>query len=453
MPPLRSEVRRLLGLALPVVAAQVGFMLQGVVDTIMVGRLSTDALAAASMANVWVHGTWLLGNGILMGMDPLVAKAHGAGRGADCGLVLQRALVLSLLLVVPMAGLWLVTGPFLAATGQAPRLVDDAHRYAVVQIPSLPFAFAFVALRQYLQGREIMRPAMWVMAGANLFNVVANWALIFGHLGSPPLGLFGAGIATALSRVVMFVLLAALVLGFDLHQGAWTPWTRQALSRAGLRGMLALGLPVGVQMGLEIWAFSGATLFAGWLGAEALAAHTVALNLAALAFMVPLGISQGAATRVGNLLGAHKPQEAQRAAWVAMSLGAGVMAASGTLFVLLRGALPRIYTEDPGVVAAAAAILPIAAAFAIFDGAQVVGCGVLRGMGNTRPAAVYNLLAYWVVGLPLGLVLAFRVGVGLGGIWWGLALGLALVAGLLVLRLRVRGPASLPLEPIPEARF
>jgi MATE family multidrug resistance protein len=228
-----------------------------------------------------------------------------------------------------------------------------------------------------------------------------------------------------------------------LERGAWLPWSRSAIDARGLAAVVALGLPVAVHMGLEMWAFSAAALLAGWLGSVPLAAHTVALNMAALAFMMPLGISQGAVTRVGNLIGARRPAEAQRAAWVALAMGAGVMTLSATAFVLFRHALPRVYTPDPGVIALCAGILPIAAAFQIFDGTQVVGCGVLRGMGRTRPAALFNFLGYWVLGLPLGAWLGFRADLGLAGVWWGLCFGLAVVAGSLVAWVALRGPARL----------
>lgn len=448
MTPWRAEIRRVGALALPVIGATVGTMFMGVVDTAMVGRVSVEALAGASLGGVWIFGTFLLAQGVLMGMDPLVSQAHGAGDGRACGLALQRAVVTALLLSVPLGGSWLLAGDFLALTGQDPALVAEAHRYVAVQVPSVPFLMVFVALRQYLQGRELMRPSMWVVLVANLFNAALAWALIFGHLGLPALGLLGAGIATAVTRVLMLAMLLALVLGLELHAGAWTPWSRAAFDRRGLAHILRLGVPVALQVAFEVWAFSGSTLIAGRLGAVALGAHTVTLNLAAFAFMFPLGISQGAATRVGNLLGAGRTADAQRASWVCMAMGGGVMAISAMLFVVFRRALPRIYTGEADVLTLSAAILPIAAAFAIFDGTQVVACGVLRGMGDTRPAARYNLLGYWVLGLPLGGWLALRGGLGLAGIWWGLALGLAVVALLLVRRVRVRGPASLALRPV-----
>jgi multidrug resistance protein, MATE family len=440
MGPIRTEMRRLAALALPVAATQVSTMMLGVVDTLMVGRASVSALAAASIGNVWIFGTLQVVSGILFGLDPIVAQAHGSGDGSRAGLALQRGLALALYLSLPLAVLWTVGDGFLRLTGQDPELARDAQRFIAVQIPSIPFFLGFGALRQYLQGREIVRPAMWVILLANVLNAGLDWVLIFGHWGLPALGLVGAGIATALTRVLCFVALAGLVRGLDLHRGAWLPWSAAAFDPRGLREILALGLPVGLQTSLEIWAFAGATLIAGRLGATALAAHTITLNMAALAFMMPLGISLAAVTRVGNLLGACRPEEAQRAAWVALALGAGVMSVSAVLFVAFRHQLPRLYTPDAAVVALCASILPIAGAFQIFDGTQVVGCGVLRGMGRTRPAALFNLISYWLLGIPLGAWLALRAGWGLAGVWWGLCLGLAAAAALLVAWIRWRGP-------------
>jgi MATE family multidrug resistance protein len=455
MSPLRSEIRRLAALSIPVAATQLSTMLMGLVDTVMVGRVSVEALAAASLANVWIFGTLMFSNGVVFGIDPLVAQAHGAGDGRRTGLALQRGIVLALLWSLPVAALWTQTGPFLVLAGQDPELARQAHLYTLVQIPSVPCFLTYSALRSWLQGRELMRPALWVILIANVFNVIFNWILIFGHLGFPALGLLGAGIATMLTRVVSLLGLVLFVRAARLERGAWIPWSRAAFDPAGLRHVMGIGLPVAFQMGLEIWAFSGAALLAGLLGAVPLAAHTVALNMAALAFMVPLGISQGTVTRVGNLIGAGRMHDAQRASWVALGMGGGVMCVSATAFVTLRELLPRVYTQDAAVIALCASILPIAAAFQIFDGVQVVGCGVLRGMGRTRPAAIFNLISYWLIGIPLGAWLGLRAGFGLSGIWWGLCLGLAVVATLLVIWLRLRGPASLhgipPSLPRPEA--
>lgn len=438
---MRIEIRRLTTLAWPVAVTQISTMMLGVVDTLMLGRYAVEALSAAALANVWVWGTLQLAVGTLYGLDPIVAQAHGAGDGRRAGIALQRGLVLSVVLSVPLALLWFGTEEFLRAMGQDPALAAAAERYTLVQLPSLPFFLAFFALRQYLQGREIVRPALWVLIGANLFNVVANYALIFGHFGFPRLGLEGAGIATGATRVASLAALATLVIRFRLHEAAWVPWSRHALAWPGLREVLALGIPVGVQTSLEAWAFLGAALIAGRLGTHALAAHTIVFNLAALSFMMPLGVALAAVTRVGNLIGARRLDDAQRAAWVAMAMAAGLMAAAAGVFLALRHQLPLLYTPDLVVVGLAASILPIAAAFQIFDGLQVVGCGVLRGMGRTRPAAVFNAVSYWLLGIPLGAWLALSAGWGLAGVWWGLCIGLALVAASLVVWLRFRGPA------------
>jgi MATE family multidrug resistance protein len=282
---------------------------------------------------------------------------------------------------------------------------------------------------------------MWAVLIANVFNAAANYVLIFGALGVPAMGLVGAGIASGLTRGFMLLVLVYWVRAFRLHVGAWRAPGRHLLERGELLRVLVVGAAVAVQLGLEIWAFSGSTLLAGLIDPVSLAAHTIALNLAALAFMMPLGIAHGAAIRVGNLIGAGDPAAAQHAALVAMAFGGGVMTVSAVLFVTMRHVLPLVYTGDPLALAAAAAVLPIAGAFQIFDGVQVVGCGVLRGMGRTRPAAWFNFVGYWVVGLPLGATLALRRGLGLPGIWWGLALGLLLVASLLVIYIVRKGPA------------
>ncbi len=440
---LREELRQLSRLAIPVVTAQLATMAMGFVDTIMVGRVSVESLAAAAIANFWIFATMHGATGILFGLDPLVSQAHGAGDGARAGRLLQHGLVLAAGLSVVLIGLWAISGPVLRALGQDPELAEMAHAYTIVQLPSVPFLLGAAALRQYLQARELVRPAMWIVLVANLWNVFFNWVFIFGNLGVPALGLEGAGIATSLTRILSGLALVALVRWRRYHDGGWVPWSRHAFDRRGLAAVLALGVPISLQMGLEMWAFSGSNLIAGWLGATALAAHTIVMNLASITFMMPLGIAQGAAVRVGNLIGAGEPERARVASWVGIGMGAAVMIAAAVIFVLGRELLPRAYTSDAAVLALAASILPIAAAFQIFDGTQAVACGVLRGMGRPRPAALFNLIGYWVLALPIGAWLCLRTDVGLAGLWAALAGGLLLVAIALVVWISRHGRAAL----------
>lgn len=442
MTPLRAEIRKMLALGLPVAGVQLSTMLLGFVDTVMVGRVSIDAMAAATLGNVWVFGTLMFASGVLFGLDPIVAQAHGARDGERAGRALQTGLVMALLLALGASLLWLQTERFLLWTGQQPELAGPAAAYTRAQIPGAPFFLVYMALRQYLQARELVRPALWVILAANLANAFFNWVLIFGHLGAPALGLVGAGFATALTRAFTCLGLVALVLGLRLHRGAWRPWDRGALDAGRLWALARLGVPIAFQMGLEMWAFGAASLLAGRIGGVEVAAHSVSINLAAMAFMLPLGLSQGAATRVGNQIGAGDHAGAQRAAWVSLAMGSGIMGISALAFVALREILPRIYTPELPVIEAAAAVLPIAAAFQIFDGTQVVACGILRGMGRVRPALLANAIGYWCLGLPLGAYLGLFGGWGLAGIWWGLCLGLGVVASLLVGFVYYRGPAS-----------
>lgn len=442
MSPVSFEVRRLTRLATPLVTAQLGAMTLWVVDMLMLGQVSVEALGAASLGRLWLIGTSIVLMGLLLGLDPLAAQACGAGDRRALVLSGQHGLVSVVLLIPVLCAVVLVTGPALELLGQEAHLAAEAHRYALVQIIGLPCFFGYVVLRHWLQAQGRMKPVMWGSLSANVVNVFVNWVFIFGNLGAPALGVVGAGLATAVSMIYMFgfLALAARYLGPD---SPWRNWSRESFRLPAIGRLLGLGLPVGAQMGLEYWAFSLSMLWAGWLGADALAAHSIILAITSWTFMIPLGISFAAVTRVGNLVGARDYGGAQRAAWVALALGCGVMAVAAVGLVVGRRFLSELFTDDPVVIGLCAAILPIAAAFQLADGAQVVGSGVLRGMGKTVPAALIMLIGFYGVALPLAWVLAFRAGAGVVGIWWGLAGGLAIVALLLVLWLRRHGPASL----------
>ena len=431
--PLREEVRRLTAIAVPVALSQLAIMSMGFVDLVMVGRVSVEAFAAVSLANPWQYATLLFANGFLMALDPIVSQAHGARDGERAGRALQQGLVLALLMSPWVILAWTQTEEVLLALGQEARLAHEAERFLLVQTPSVPFFLTYAALRQYLQGREIVRPLLWVVLIGNVVNALANWVLVFGKLGAPALGLVGSGLATSLTRIAMFGAGVGLVVAFRLHEGAWVPWSRAAFAPAGLRALLAIGFPISLQMSLEMWAFAASNLIAGRLGAEAVAAHGMVMNLASITFMVPLGIAQGTAVRVGNLIGAGELAQSQRAAWLGIAMGAGFMTLSAVGFVIGRDLLPRLYTPEAAMIAAAAAILPIAGAFQVFDGTQSVASGVLRAMGRPGPAALFNLVGYWVLALPLGAWLALDRGAGLVGLWWGLCAGLVVVAIGLVL--------------------
>jgi len=443
-PAQTSEFRTLFGLALPVATAQLGFMTMGVVDTMMVARIGVAELAAVAIATSWAWSSSSLFQGLVHGMDPLVSQAHGRGDGDGAALALQRGLVIAVLSSIPLMLLWIATEPFLVMLGQDEKVAALAGSYMLARLPSALGFNLFVALRQYLAGRTIMRPVMWVMLIGNVANLFLNWMLIFGHLGFPKLGLLGAGIATGFTNILLPLGLWLWIRHFRLHEGAWRRWDRDSFSFAGLGRYLRLGIPVGLQLSLEANAFTVAMIMIGWIGVLELAAHQVVINMASFTFMLPLGIAIAASVRVGNLIGAGDSERLRIACRTAFAMGGGVMAVEAFVFIAFREILPRFYIGDTAVVSLAALLLPIAGAFQIFDGLQVVGGGLMRGMGRPQAGAIVNLIGFYVIGLPLAWLFAFPMKLGVIGIWWGLAAGLGGVA--LMLCIWVMRTANRPLH-------
>lgn len=425
-----DEVRRLVGLAWAVVVGQVGLVALGAVDVMMLGRLGSDALAASGIGHTWSFAGLVVGLGVASGLDPLVAQAHGAGRPREARAEVARVALLLTALSVPVTVWHLVAAPAFGVLGQPPQVAPEAARYCAILAPSiLPFLL-FALLRQYLQALGRMRPAMWVIGLGNGVNIAANWVLIFGNLGAPALGVAGAAWATTLVRWVMLAALAALA--WPSLRRYW-PTPSQLLSRMGFSRAARLSLPVGLQLAVEVWAFNASVLLAGVLGPVQVATHTVCLSLVSVSFMVPMGLGAAGAARVGNLVGAGRSWI--RAGWTTVGLGAAAMCVFAAIYGLLPGPVVQLYTGDGDVRTAALLVLPIAAAFQVFDGVQVTAFGVLRGLGDTARPSWANVLGHWVLGLPTGAGLAFGLGWGLQGLWVGLSVGLGVVSVLLVLRM------------------
>ncbi|HVT59139.1 MAG TPA: MATE family efflux transporter [Thermoanaerobaculia bacterium] len=437
---LTAALRRELGasarLALPVVAVQLGMMLMGTVDTTMLGHFSAQALAAAALGHVISFTLLILALGILAALDPLISQAFGAGDAQAVSDHLQRGLVLAAALTVPVSLAMFDLRPLLELCGEPPGVVTDATLYTRILIwGNLPFLL-FVVLRQTLQAMSVVRPALVAIGLGNAINAMANYALIFGRCGAPALGIRGSAYATAASRWVMFLWLAfASRRWLALY---WRGFTAAAVAGRRHLRLLRIGLPIGLHQSLELSLFMTVALLMGRLGIATLAGHQIAINLASLSFMVPLGISGAATTRVGNAIGRRDMPAARRTAAVCLALGTGVMALFAAAFGFAPRLLAGFYSSDPQVVGVAAALLPIAAVFQVFDGTQVVGAGVLRGSADTSLPAAIALLGFWLIGLPTGWYLAFAAGAGARGLWWGITVGLAAVAILFVARIAVR---------------
>ena len=428
----RADFAALLRLAGPLVLIQVGTMLMGVVDTIMVGQVSPAALAAVALGNMYFFSISIFGMGVLFALDPIISQALGARDELAVRRGLQRGLVLALLLSVPISLLLLTVRAVLELVNQPPDVIPEAAGYVYRNALSVWPFYAFVVARQTLQAHHRVLPIGLTIVAANLLNVVLNYAWIFGHFGFPALGVFGSAWATVASRWFMAALL--LALGWRTLKPYLVSLAPDVFAARPIGRMLKLGLPIGGQMVLEGTTFNGMALLMGWLGVIQVAAHQIALNLASLAFMVPLGVSSAAAVIVGHAVGRGDAAGVRRATFASLTVGAGFMLCTGVLFVSAPGPLAQLYTQDAAVLALAALLLPLAGVFQVFDGLQVVAIGLLRGLGDTRMPLIVNIIGFWCVGIPVSLWLGFGLDYGAVGLWWGLVVGLFVVAAFLIAR-------------------
>lgn len=419
-------------IAAPIVVINVGQQAMGLVDMLMVGKLGGAAIAAVALGNFYFFNISIFGIGLLFALDPVVSQAIGAGAHTDAARGIQRGLVMAAVIAIVVMIALYPSEAVLRVLGQPADVVHDTGTYVRCRsLGALPF-FVFNALRQSLQALGSVRPIVTAVLLANLVNIVANWALIHGHLGAPALGVAGSGIATALAVWSMAALVWRLA-SKDLKPYL-SPRHRAALAWAPLKRTLVIGIPIGTQFFFESFAFGLTALFMGWMGTASLAGHEIALNMAAMTFMVPLGISGAAAAVVGRAIGRQDMVSARRDALAAIVCGVGFMCLTAVLFVAAPDWLARQYTTDAPTLAIAAALLPLAGMFQIFDGLQVVTSGVLRGTGDTRIPAILHMIAFWGVGVPLGAYLGFGTALRERGLWIGLVAGLAMAALLQSLR-------------------
>ena len=428
---LRRELRPTLRLAAPIVMAELGWIAMGLVDIAMVGRLGPAAIGAVGVGSVLCFAVVVFGIGMLLGLDTLVARAHGRGRPQECRRWLVQGAGLAVLLALPLTLVAAVVAATLDWWGLDPTIERLAAPYFSIVLLSVLPLLLYTAFRRYLQAIGLATRVTAALVTANAINAGANWVLIFGHLGLPALGVDGAAWATCISRAYLAAFLAAAILRHDRRRPAGR-WPRLRLERRRLRRLVALGLPAAGQMTLEFGVFAVVTALAGRLDAATLAAHQIVLNVASATFMVPLGVGAAGAVRVGYSVGRRDPSGVRRAGWAALALGGGFMGGAALFFVLAPHPILRLFTTDPAVTRAGVTLLLVAAFFQLFDGLQTVATGVLRGLGDTRTPMFCNLAGHWLVGLPAGYWLCFVAGWGIAGLWVGLSIGLTLVGAALV---------------------
>lgn len=437
---IRAEFLPMLKIAVPVVLAELGWMTMGVVDTVMVGPLGPQAISASGVGNSMHIAVVIFGMATMLGLDTLVSHAYGRKDIRDCHRWFFDGLMLAALMAVPimtlLIGMWFLI-PVLRFHGAVRPLLES---YFGVLMLSTPFLLAYAVCRRYLQAMHSPQPVMFALITANLVNIAGNYTLIHGHLGFPALGVAGSAWSTVIARAYMlcFVLFAVWWIdrkrtaeaGIEDRHGLWHVDRAFDLSR--IKRLLRLGLPAASQMGLEVGVFALATAMSGMLDPISSAAHQIALNMAGVAFMVPLGMGSAGAVRVGHAVGARDPDRAAAAGWTAIIIGTGFVLIAALLFVFIPRQLIGLFSKDASVLSVGTSLLLLAALFQLFDGLQGVITGTLRGLGDTRTAMIVNLIAHWAIGLPTSYLLCFVVGWGVYGLWVGLSLGL-IVVGIILL--------------------
>ncbi|SMO45313.1 MATE family efflux transporter [Solitalea koreensis] len=421
-------------LAYPVVISQLGHTLVALSDSIIIGQTGTIPLAGVSLGNSIFTLFLVTGIGISYGLTPLIAQENGRKNYPECGRLLSHSLLINL--ITGFLLFLLIFGGLFALEhlGQPVEVVKQAKPFlGLLGLSAIPLMI-FLTFKQFAEGLGFTKQAMKISIWGNIINIFLGIILVFGLLGIKPMGIVGVGIATLVDRLIMAITMSFYVFRSKRFRKYLTGFRVKNLNFERGGSILGIGVPVAMQYIFEVGAFSGAAIMIGWMGAKQLAAHQIALSLAALTYMMASGISSAAAIRAGNNFGQKNFNELRLSSIASYHMVIVFMSVCALLFMIANKFLPTLYVRDPQVIYIASGLLIIAGFFQLFDGLQVVGLGILRGMGDVKIPTAITLIAYWVIGLPLGYILGFTFGYGVYGVWWSLLLGLLVAAFLLFLR-------------------
>ncbi|MFZ2905481.1 MAG: MATE family efflux transporter [Cyclobacteriaceae bacterium] len=420
-------------LAYPVMLSQLGHVMMGVTDSIMVGHIGSTSLAAVSLSNVIFNVLLLFGIGVSYAITPLVAEAVGSNNNDKVHIV-RHGLIINLTNGIILVGLVTLGKKLLFKIGQPEEVVSQAIPFLSIITYSIIPVLLFQTYRQFAEGMSFTRIAMIVMLVSNVVNILLNYVLIFGHAGFPAMGLLGAAWATLASRIFM----AAFIILYIYYSAKFKDlkglFAFGRYSKKIFTKMLHIGIPAGMQFIFEVLAFDISAVMMGWLGTHALAAHQIAINMATISYMMTSGLAAAATIRVGYFLGKQDGTNLRASAFSLLGMAISLMSVWALIFILGKNILPGFYISDPDVIAIATPLLVIAGIFQLSDGVQVVCAGALRGLQDVKIPSAFIFIAYWIIGLPLGYWLGFKGGLGATGIWMGLLVGLTLTATAMVLR-------------------
>ncbi|MEM9857292.1 MAG: MATE family efflux transporter [Bacteroidota bacterium] len=424
----KAHLKKNLLLAYPVMISQVGHMMVNVADSVMVGQLGALPLAGASLANVIFHLLMTFGIGISYAITPLVAAADGEGNYGRASEILKNGFLLNGITGVLLFMIVFVASPVLYILDQPKDVVDTAVPYLNIITLSLIPLMVFQTFRQFAEGLSKTRQAMFIVIASNLINIGLNYVLIYGKVGFPALGLNGAGWASFISRIILALSMMGYIYFNSDFRKFRSGFSVKNYSRSLIKRLASIGLPAGLQFIFEVGAFGFAVIMMGWISTEALAAHQIAVNLAAVSYMAATGLSAAATIRVGNQLGKKDIPTLRAAVFTLYGMVVSFMLLCALIFFLGRQFLPELYIQDTEVITIASSLVVIAGFFQLSDGVQVVSLGALRGLQDVKIPTALTFIAYWIIALPVGYVLAFQMGWGAEGIWYGLFIGLTIVA-------------------------
>lgn len=430
----RNHFGKTFHLAYPVMLSQLGHILVGIVDSIMVGQLGPTELAASSFANNFLAVFMMFGIGVTYGVTPMVAQADGKKDHSKITRLLRHGIILSIMAGVLLVLLMYLLTLFFPYMRQPEVVIDLGKPYFFIIASSLFPLIVFQGFRQFAEGMSITKPTMFITILANGLNVLLNYLLIYGKLGFPELGLNGAGWATLISRIVMAIAMIWFVRNYSRFKEYRSGFSLKHFKADFFKPMLKIGIPTGGQFVFEVGAFAMAAIMMGWLGTVPLAAHQIAISLVSLSYMMASGISAASTVRVGNQLGKEDYPNLKRAGNTSYIMVLIFMACCSAIYILFSHFFPTIYVDEQEVIGIASSLIIIAGLFQLSDGVQVVGLGCLRGMSDVRVPTVITLVSYWGLAIPTSYVFGFVLDLGPQGIWYGLLIGLTVAAITLYIR-------------------
>lgn len=425
---LRGEIYKTIQVGSPIIIAQLLQMSMNFVDTVMAGRYSPEAIGAVAIGGATAMPFLVFGMGFIVAINPMVAHHLGARKLHLIGKTMRQALWVSQMIALPFFFLLRSMEPLLIAMEITAEIQPITLGYLDAFSWGIPFMLAFSSMRSFNEGLSITRPAMYISVLGLLVNIVLNYGLIYGRLGFPQLGAVGCGYATSVVYILMFAAMLLFTIWYPGYQRFKIFDTLRPPEWTFIKEITSIGLPIGLSVTMEVALFAAVSLLMGSLGTLEVAAHQIAINVASMTFMIPLGLSMAVSSRVGQAAGAKNKARVRFRGWVGIGLCAFTMVLTAIILALFPESIVRIYTQDTGVVELASGLILLAALFQISDGLQVGGYGALRGLKDTRVPMIFNFISYWLIGFPVGYYLGLHTSMGPAGLWIGLIAGLTVAA-------------------------